>query len=48
MFTRAQAIAASQVSLVPYAIAAGIYWVCCLVIEFVLHRLEKKLDYYHD
>ena len=41
MFTRAQAIAASQVSLVPYAIAAGIYWVCCLVIEFVLHRLDK-------
>ena len=48
MFTRAQAIAASQVSLVPYAIAAAIYWVCCLIIEFILNRVEKKLDYYHD
>ena len=48
MFTRAQAIAASQVSMMPYLIAALIYWVCCLVIEFLMNRAEKKLDYYHD
>lgn len=48
MFTRAQAIAASQVSMIPYLIAALIYWVCCLVIEFLMNRAEKKLDYYHD
>lgn len=48
MFTQAQAIAASQVSMVPYAIAALIYWICCLIIEFILHKTEKKLDYYHD
>lgn len=48
MFTQAQAIAASQVSMLPYVIAAAIYWVCCLVIEFILHRIEKRLDYYHD
>ncbi len=48
MFTQAKAIAASQVSMLPYVVAALIYWVCCLVIEFVLNRVEKKLDYYHD
>ena len=48
MFTQAQAIAASQVSMLPYVIAAAIYWACCLVIEFILHRIEKRLDYYHD
>lgn len=48
MFTQARAIAASQVSMLPYVVAALIYWVCCLVIEFVLNRVEKKLDYYHD
>ena len=34
--------------MLPYVIAAAIYWVCCLVIEFILHRIEKRLDYYHD
>ena len=48
MFTQAKAIAASQVSMLPYVIAAAIYWVCCLVIEFILRRIEKRLDYYHD
>ena len=48
MFTQAQAIAASQVSMLPYALAALVYWVCCLAIEFGLHRAEKRLDYYHD
>lgn len=48
MFTQAKAIAASQVSMTPYLIAAVLYWICCLVIEFVLRRAEKKLDYYHD
>ncbi|MBE6466916.1 MAG: amino acid ABC transporter permease [Eggerthellaceae bacterium] len=48
MFTRAQAIAASQVSMMPYLIAALIYWACCLIIEFLMNRAEKKLDYYHD
>ncbi len=48
MFTQAKAIAASQVSMLPYLIAALIYWGCCLLIEFALNRAEKKLDYYHD
>ncbi|MGN0073569.1 MAG: amino acid ABC transporter permease [Coriobacteriales bacterium] len=48
MFTQAKAIAASQVSMLPYLIAAAIYWCFTLVVEFVLGRIEKKLSYYHD
>ena len=41
MFSAAKALAASEVSMVPYAIAALIYWVFCLLIEFILNRVEK-------
>lgn len=48
MFSVAKALAASNVSMIPYAIAALIYWVFCLFIEYILGRVEKKLAYYHD
>lgn len=48
MFSVAKALAASNVSMIPYAVAALIYWVFCLFIEFILGRVEKKLAYYHD
>ena len=48
MFSVAKALAASNVSMIPYAIAALIYWMFCLFIEFILGRVEKKLAYYHD
>lgn len=48
MFTAAKAVAASQVSMWPYAIAALIYWVINLIIEMILTAIEKKLSYYHD
>lgn len=48
MFTQAKAIAASQVSMLPYLIAAALYWCFTLIVEFVLSRVEKKLSYYHD
>ena len=48
MFTEAKALAASFVSMIPYVIAAAIYWIFTLVVEFILNRIEKKLDYYHD
>ena len=48
MFTESRALVASQRNMVPFAIAAAIYWVTCLLIEFVLRRVERKLDYYHD
>lgn len=48
MFSQAKAIAASQVSMLPYIIAALIYWGFTIVVEFLLNRVERKLDYYHD
>lgn len=48
MFSVAKAISASEVSMVPYAVAALIYWVFCLLIEFIIGRIEKKMAYYHD
>ena len=48
MFTAAKAISASQVSMWPYAVAAIIYWIINLVIEMLLTKLEKRMDYYHD
>jgi polar amino acid transport system permease protein len=48
MFTVSRALVASQRNMIPFAIAALIYWLTCLLIEFLLRRAEKKLDYYHD
>ena len=48
MFSQAKAIAASQVSMLPYFIAALVYWGFTIVVEFLLNRVEKKMDYYHD
>lgn len=48
MFSQAKALAAREVSMIPYALAALIYWVFCLLIEFILNRVEKKLNYYHN
>ena len=48
MFTAAKAVAASQVSMWPYVIAALIYWVINFIIEILLTKIEKKMSYYHD
>ncbi len=48
MFSTARALVASQVSMMPFAIAAAFYWVFNFVVEIVLGRFEKRLDYYHD
>ena len=48
MFSTAKALVASQVSMVPFAAAALIYWVFNFVVEMLLGAAEKKLDYYHD
>lgn len=48
MFSQAKALAAREVSMIPYALAALIYWIVCLVIEFILNKVEKKLNYYHN
>lgn len=48
MFSTAKALVASQVSMVPFAIAAAFYWVFNFLVEIVLGAAEKRLDYYHD
>lgn len=48
MFSVAKSLAASEVSMIPYAIAALIYWVFCLIIEFVMGCIEKKMNYYQS
>lgn len=48
MFSTAKALVASQVSMVPFVIAAAFYWVFNFLVEVVLGKIEKKLDYYHD
>ena len=48
MFSTAKALVASQVSMVPFALAAAFYWVFNFIVEIVLGRVEKRLDYYHD
>ena len=48
MFTTGRALVASQRSMLPFAIAALFYWVSCLLIEWLLRRVERRLSYYHD
>lgn len=48
MFSSAKALVASQVSMLPFVFAALFYWVFNLVVEVILNRVEKRLDYYHD
>ena len=48
MFTAAKVIATSQISLFPYIVAALIYWIFTLLVEFLFNKFEKKLGYYHS
>lgn len=48
MFSQAKALAASQVSMIPYVIAGLIYWLFNFIVEVVLTRIEKRMNYYHD
>ena len=48
MFTIVKQIVASQVSMVPFILAALVYWGFTILVEFLLGRVEKKFDYYHD
>ena len=48
MFSQAKALAASQISMIPYVIAGAIYWIFNFIVEMILTRIEKRLNYYHD
>ena len=48
MFTIVKQIVAAQVSMVPFILAALVYWGFTMLVEFLLGRVEKHFDYYHD
>ena len=46
MFTKAKRLASSEVSLLPYAAAAVVYYVLNLFVAWVMSRLEKRMNKY--
>ena len=46
LFNQAKALAARETNMIPYAIAALIYYVFCLLVAFVMEQAEKKMNYY--
>ena len=48
MFSVAKQLVASQVSMLPFVIAAAFYWVFNLLIDLVAGRVEARLNYYQD
>lgn len=48
MFTVVKQIVASEVSMVPFILAALVYWGFTMLAEFALSRIEKHFAYYHD
>jgi polar amino acid transport system permease protein len=48
MFTVVKQIVASEVTMIPFILAALFYWLFTILAEFVLGRIEKRLSYYHD
>ena len=46
IFSLAKQISASQTSFVPFVVAGVFYFVANYVVEFVMGRIEKSLDYY--
>ncbi|MBC2888661.1 amino acid ABC transporter permease [Gordonibacter massiliensis (ex Traore et al. 2017)] len=48
MFSEAKALVASMKNLWAFAVAGLFYWVFNFIIEVILNRIEKKLDYYHE
>jgi len=48
MFTVVKQIVAAQVSIVPFILAALVYWGFTMLAEILLSRIEKHYAYYHD
>ncbi len=48
MFSVAKQLVASQVSMLPFVIAAAFYWVFNLLIDVAAGRIEARLNYYQD
>lgn len=47
MFTIGKQIANSQTSFIPFLVAGVFYYVFNAIVDFVMARVEKKLNYYH-
>ncbi len=48
MMSVSKSLAAREAGMMPYVLAGVIYWCFNFVVEWVLNRVERKLDYYHD
>ena len=46
MFSRAKALASSSTSMMPFVVAACIYYVFNFIVEFMMNSIEKRLNYY--
>lgn len=46
VFTIAKQVAAAQTTIVPLFIAGGFYYVFNFVVDFVMAKIEQKMDYY--
>ena len=46
MFTIGKQIANSQTSFLPFIVAGVFYYIFNVVVDYVMGRIEKKLDYY--
>ena len=46
MFSRAKALASSSTSMIPFVVAASIYYVFNFIVEFIMNGIEKRLEYY--
>ena len=46
MFSRAKALASSSTSMIPFVVAACIYYVFNFIVEFIMNSIEKRLEYY--
>ena len=46
VFSMAKQISASQTSFMPFLIAGVFYFVANYVVEIVMNRIEKSMDYY--
>lgn len=48
MFTQARAIVSSQGSMLAFVIAGVFYYLFNALVAFIMERVEKRLDYYHE
>ena len=46
MFTIGKQIANSQTSFTPFVVAGVFYYVFNVIVDYVMGRIEKRLDYY--